>query len=90
MTPVISVITPSLNCAAYIRECIESVLAQDYRNFEHVIIDAASTDETVDILKAYPHLKWISEPDRGEADALNKALRMARGDIIGWLNTDDY
>jgi glycosyltransferase involved in cell wall biosynthesis len=85
----ISIITPSYNCADYIRDCIESVLSQEYENFEHIIVDGASQDGTVDILKQYPHLKWISEPDNGEAEALNKALRMVTGDIIGWLNADD-
>ena len=86
----ISVVTPSFNCATYIRQCIESVLVQDYENFEHIVIDGGSEDGTVEILKQYPHIKWISEPDKGEAEALNKALRMVRGDIIGWLNADDY
>lgn len=85
----ISIITPSYNCANYIRHCIESVLSQNYENFEHIIVDGASQDGTVDILQEYPHLKWISEPDKGEAEALNKALRMVTGDIIGWLNADD-
>ncbi len=88
--PKISVITPTLNCAAYIEDCIESVLSQNYDNFEHIIIDGDSKDGTVAILKNYPHLKWISEPDGGEAEALNKGLRMASGDIIAWLNADDY
>jgi len=66
------------------------VLAQNYENFEHIIMDGGSADGTVDILREYPHLKWISEPDEGEADALNKALKMAAGDIIGWLNADDW
>lgn len=87
--PLISIITPSYNCAPYIRGCVESVLAQDYENFEHIIVDGASNDGTLEILKQYPHLKWISEQDSGEAEALNKALRMAHGDIIGWLNADD-
>jgi len=88
--PMVSVITPSFRCAAFIRECIESVLAQNYPNFEHIIIDGASQDGTVEILNEYSHLQWISEPDTGEAEALNKALSMVRGDIIGWLNADDY
>ncbi len=88
--PKISVITPSLNNASFIKDCIESVLAQDYRHFEHIIIDGGSKDGTVEILRQYPHLKWVSEPDRGEAEALNKGLRMATGDIIGWLNADDW
>ncbi|WP_447968281.1 glycosyltransferase [Nitrospira sp. M1] len=87
--PKISVVTPTMNCAQYIRGCIESVLAQNYENFEHIIVDGASTDETVEILKEYPHLKWVSEADNGEAEALNKALAMADGDIISWLNADD-
>ncbi len=87
--PKISIVTPTKNCAKYIRGCIESVLAQNYDNFEHIIVDGDSTDETVEILKEYPHLKWISEPDNGEAEALNKALALADGDIISWLNADD-
>lgn len=88
--PLISVITPTYNCSQYINDCIKSVLAQNYDNFEHIIVDGASTDGTVEILKQYPHLKWISEPDNGEGEALNKALKLAQGDIIGWLNADDY
>lgn len=88
--PKISIVTPTYNCAQYLRQCIESVLAQGYENFEHIIVDGASKDETVEILKQYPHLKWVSEPDSGEAEALNKALKMATGDIINWLNADDY
>lgn len=87
--PRISVITPAYNCAHCIRDCIESVLAQGYDNFEHIIVDGASTDGTVEILAEYPHLRWISEPDSGVAEALNKGLRMARGDIIGWLSAND-
>ncbi len=87
--PKMSIVTPSFNCESYIRNCIESVLGQKYSNFEHIIMDGASKDGTVEILKEYPHLKWVSEPDKGECEALNKALRMATGDIIGWLNADD-
>ena len=87
--PKISIVTPTKNCARYIRGCIESVLQQDYENVEHIIVDGASADDTVGILKEYPHLKWVSEPDTGEAEALNKALAMATGDIISWLNADD-
>jgi glycosyltransferase involved in cell wall biosynthesis len=87
--PKVSILTPSFNCQRFIRDCIESVLAQNYTNFEHIIVDGASRDGTVEILREYPHLRWISEPDGGEGEALNKALRMATGDIIGWLNADD-
>ncbi len=89
MQPKISVITPSFNCAAYIRECIDSVMKQGSVSYEHIVIDGGSTDETIEILKSYPHITWISEKDDGEADALNKALKLARGEIIYWLNADD-
>lgn len=87
--PTISIVTPSYNCVPYLRQCIESVLRQGYPNVEHIIADGGSTDGTVDLLKQYPHLKWISEKDGGEAEALNKALRMSSGQIINWLNADD-
>lgn len=87
--PLISIVTPCLNRVDFIREAVESVLAQNYPSFEHIITDAGSTDGTLDVLRSYPHLRWISEPDRGIFDGLNKALRMVRGDIVGWLNTDD-
>ena len=85
----ISVVTVSYNQGKYIRENIESVLKQDYDNFEHIIIDACSTDGTLDILNEYSHLKWTSEPDRGQSHGLNKGFRRATGDIIVWLNSDD-
>lgn len=88
--PKISIITPSFNCARYITRCIESVLRQGYPAFEHLIADNQSQDGTLDILKRYPHLRWCSEPDRGEADALNKALKIATGDVVCWLNADDW
>jgi len=80
--PVVSVITPSLNHAKFLRATIESVAAQTFRNFEHIVVDGKSTDGTVDILKEYPHLKWISEPDDRVLDAYQKALRLARGKYI--------
>lgn len=86
----ISIITPSLNQGRFIEDCIQSVLDQNYNNFEHIIVDACSTDNTINVLKKYPHLIWISEKDKGQSDALNKALTMTTGDIIGWLNADDY
>lgn len=86
----ISIITPSLNQGRFIEECIQSVLCQNYENFEHIIIDACSTDSTLTILRKYSHLIWISEKDDGQSDALNKALAISKGDIIGWLNADDY
>jgi glycosyltransferase involved in cell wall biosynthesis len=65
------------------------VLAQDYLNFEHIIVDGASTDGTLIVLKKYAHLRIISEPDRGMYDAINKGLAICRGEIVAWLNTDD-
>lgn len=86
----ISIITPSYQQGKYIERAIKSVINQNYPNIEHIIIDGGSTDDTLDILKKYRHLKWISEKDEGQSDALNKGFRMATGGIIGWLNCDDY
>lgn len=86
----LTIITPSFNQAPYIEQTIRSVLVQDYPCVEHIVIDGGSTDLTVDVLKKYPHLQWVSEKDRGQADALNKGLAKATGDIIGWINSDDY
>jgi len=85
----ISIITPSYNCAAFIKETIESVLVQGEKSLEHIVMDGGSIDGTVEILKSYPHLTWVSEKDRGQSHALNKGFSLARGEIIGWLNADD-
>lgn len=90
MSPKISVITPSFNQGEYIEKTILSVLDQNYENYEHIVVDGGSTDGTVDILKRYPHIIWISEKDKGQADALNKGLKLASGEIVGWINSDDY
>jgi glycosyltransferase involved in cell wall biosynthesis len=86
----ISIITPTLNHARFIEDTILSVLQQDYKNYEHIIIDGGSTDGTVEILKKYPHLKWISEKDNGQSAAINKGVKMAKGDILTWINSDDW
>lgn len=93
--PLISVVTPSLNQARFIRDSLMSVQLQNYKNFEHLIIDGMSTDGTVDILrnltadKVQRNVLWISELDSGQSEALNKGFRQAKGEIIGWLNSDD-
>ena len=85
-----SIVTPSLNQGRFLRDCIESVQAQTLVEWEHIVIDAGSTDETLDVLNAYPHLQWISEPDKGQSDGINKGFRRATGDWVMWLNGDDY
>ena len=87
--PLVSVITPSYNRAHFIKDAIESALRQDYHPFEHIIIDGGSTDGTLSILKEYPYLHVVSEPDQGMYDAINKGINLAKGEIIGLLNTDD-
>lgn len=88
--PTISILTPSYNQGSHIERNILSILKQNYQSFEHIVIDGGSTDNTVELLKKYPHLKWISEKDKGQADALNKGLKIATGEIIGWINSDDF
>jgi len=80
--PRISVITPSLNHGRFLRETIESIASQSYRNFEHIVIDGGSTDETLEILRQYPHVRWISEPDRNIVDAYQKGLARVRGEYV--------
>jgi len=90
--PLVSIVTPSYNQGQFMKENLLSVKSQDYPNIEHVVIDGGSTDGTVEILKRYEgtyKMRWISEPDEGHADAVNKGFAMAQGEIIGWLNSDD-
>ncbi len=87
----ISVVTPNFNGAARLARTVESVLAQDYSNYEYIVVDGGSTDQSVEILEAFrPRLtQLIIEPDRGQYDAINKGLAKATGDILCWLNSDD-
>jgi glycosyltransferase involved in cell wall biosynthesis len=88
-TPRISVVTPSLNQAKFIRDTVESVSRQGYANLEHIVVDGMSSDETPSILACYPHLRVIREPDLGQADAINKGFNLATGDVLCFLNSDD-
>lgn len=91
MLPSISVITPSYNQGQYIRQTVESVLSQDYPAVEHIVIDGLSTDDTLKVLYPYQNrLRLISERDRGQTEAINKGLKQATGDIVCWLNSDDF
>ena len=86
-----SVITPSYNQGNFIGQTIESVLSQAYPDIEYIVVDGGSTDNTIDILKSYgDRIKWISEKDNGQTDAINKGMRMATGDILSYINSDDY
>ncbi|MGV3531522.1 MAG: glycosyltransferase family 2 protein [Chthoniobacteraceae bacterium] len=87
--PFFSVVTPSWNQAQFIEGCIRSVLEQGVEDFEHIVLDNCSTDGTQEILARYPHLKWRSEPDTGQSQALNRGFAEARGEVICWLNADD-
>lgn len=93
--PLVTVITITFNCIKYGRketliQSIESVQNQDYENFEHIIIDGASSDGTLELLQSYPHLKVFSEPDNGVYDAFNKGVKRANGKYIVFVNSDDY
>lgn len=88
--PRFSVVTPSYDQADYIRDNIESVLAQDYPHVEHIVMDNASADGTSEILREYPSVIWRSEADTGQSDAVNKAIQASSNDWIIWVNSDDY
>ena len=89
--PRISIVTPSFNQGRFIEETIRSVLLQGYPNLEYFVIDGGSTDNSVEVIKKYsPWLTyWVSEPDRGQSDAINRGLKMASGDFATWINSDE-
>ena len=91
----ISIITVTYNSAATVRDTIESVLRQDYKNYEYFVVDGGSKDNTVDIIKEYEpkfegRMRWVSEKDKGMYDGINKGIRMATGDVVGIINSDDF
>ncbi len=87
--PFFSVITPSWNQGKFLRACIESVVSQNDMDFEHLVFDNCSTDETTAVVEEFPHMHFVSEVDRGQSHAVNKGLAAARGEILCWLNSDD-
>jgi glycosyltransferase involved in cell wall biosynthesis len=93
-TPILSVITPVFNGEAFIAACLKSVAAQDCPFVEHIVVDGNSQDRTMDIVRDYArsrqYIRWISEPDSGQSEALNKGIRAARADYISILNVDDF
>ena len=91
--PLVSVITVTLNRAAFIEKTIQSVMSQDYDNIEHIIVDGMSRDNTLEIIKEYEgkyNMRWISGKDKNQTDAWNKGLKLTKGDIIGYCHSDDY
>ena len=90
MPPTISIVTPCLNAAATIGRTLDSVASQSYPGIEHIVVDGGSTDGTLEILAQFPGVKVISEPDEGLSDAVNKGIALSTGELVGWLNADDW
>jgi len=89
VTPKVSIVTPSFNQARYLPQTLQCVREQDYQDVEHIVVDGGSTDGTLEILRDAPGIRWSSERDRGQVDALNKGFKMCAGEILAWLNSDD-
>lgn len=87
--PLVSIVTPVFNSERFIEKTIISIREQTYSNIEHIVVDGGSTDRTLEIVKCYPEIRLISERDEGMYDAINKGLRLARGSILAYLNSDD-
>ena len=88
--PLVSILTPSFDQGRFLRDCLDSVARQTYECVEHVVVDGGSTDGTLAVLESTDGaVRWISEPDRGQADAVNKAFEASTGEIVGWVNSDD-
>jgi len=87
----VSIITTTYNSEATVKDTLESVKIQDYPNIEHILVDGRSTDNTVDIIRSFPHVaQYVSEEDQGLYDAINKGIMMSTGDVVGILNSDDF
>lgn len=88
--PSIAIVTPSYNTGRFIGPCVRSVLEQDYPHVDYIVMDGGSTDETVDVLKSFgPKLRWVSQKDKGQSDAIVRGFQQTSGEILGWLNSDD-
>jgi GT2 family glycosyltransferase len=87
--PLVTIVTPTYSAAHWLPQCRASVAAQDYPNIEHVIVDGGSTDGTVELLRSWSGVTWVSEPDAGQSDAIIKGFRMGTGQVLTWLNADD-